>query len=72
MQTRLINRTAILRRLADIYVKVAQKPYKSGHDKNVYFEPTYVSDDYVFDNRPSPTTPAVELLAAEVYSKLMS
>lgn len=41
----LINRVALLRRLADECLKVAQKRYWSNHDKKDRFGPIYAHED---------------------------
>lgn len=71
MQFRLINRYELLRRLADKNLRVVYKRYRQENDKKVHFEAAYPPGDKVSVKSPSLTTPAIECLAAGVYSKLM-
>lgn len=50
---------------------VVRKRYKSNDDNRVRFDPKYAPGDYVFVDRHSLTTSAVECLAAEGYAKVM-
>lgn len=68
MQFHLISHVEVLRRLAEKYLRGAQKRYKSDDDKKVHFEPRYVPHGYVFVDRAFLTSSAAERLGAEAYA----
>lgn len=52
MQVRLINLAALLRPLAKKHLMVLQERYEFDNDKKVCFEPTFVSGNYLFLDKP--------------------
>lgn len=68
---RLINRAALLRRLADKNLKVGQHRYKWYHGKKIRFEPKYASVTYLSVDRAPLTASGAEWLTAEGYSELI-
>lgn len=55
INVRPINLAALLRRPDDDHFGVEKLRYKWKHDNKGHFEPTYVSADYVFVDRPPKT-----------------
>lgn len=60
VQILLISMVVIVKQIVDNNLWVAQRIYKSDHDKNVYFKSTAAPRDYNFVERPHPSKTAVE------------
>lgn len=71
MKTWVVNRAALLRRLADKNLNVRQPGYKSDHDKEARFGAACAPGDYLFVDRPLSTISAAKRLVAERYPKLI-
>lgn len=69
---RLIDRTALLRKMVNISSKKAQTRYKEKNDEDVRLEPRFVARDYVFVERPSLLASAAYRMSYGGYSKFLS